>query len=183
MNSFYVPLAVRELQGSEIKVCAAIGFPLGATSFNVKLFEAEEALKNGARAIDMVINLGAFKSGDYHLIEEEIKGIVKVSGKSVITKIIIEACYLNRDEIINLSKMAMELGADFVKTSTGMGFRGATVEDVKLIRTVVGLKMGIKAAGGINSYNKSKRIIEAGADRIGTSQGVKIIREYLESVS
>ncbi|MEA3485478.1 MAG: deoxyribose-phosphate aldolase [Candidatus Aerophobetes bacterium] len=181
VNPSYVSLAVRELQESETEVCAAIGFPLGATTLKVKTFEAEEALKNGAKAIDMVINLGALKSGDYSLVEREIKSIVKI-GESATTKIIIEACYLNKEEKIRLSQMAKDLGVDFIKTSTGMGSSGATVEDVKLIRAVVGPEMGIKAAGGIHSYNEAKRLIEAGADRIGTSQGVKIMREYLESI-
>ncbi len=181
VNSSYVSLAVKELRGSKTEVCATIGFPLGASTLKVKIFEAEQALKNGAKAIDMVINLGSLKSGNYSLVENEIKSIVEL-GKSVITKIIIETCYLNREEKIRLSQMTKKLGADFIKTSTGMGSSGATVEDIKLIRAVVGPEMGIKAAGGIHSYNEAKRFIDAGADRIGTSQGAKIMIEYLESI-
>jgi len=178
VNPSYVPLAVKQLQGSKTEVCAAIGFPLGATTLEVKIFEAKQAIKNGAKAIDMVINIGLLKSGNYSLVEKEIESIVKLN-ESITTKVIIETCYLNREEKIRVSKMAKNLGADFIKTSTGMGSSGATVEDVKLIRATVGPEMGIKAAGGIHSYSDAKKLIEAGADRIGTSQGVKIMREYL----
>ena len=181
VNPSYVSLAVKELGRSETEVCAAIGFPLGASTLKVKIFEAEEAIKNGAKAIDMVINIGLLKSGRYSLVEKEIESIVKLD-ESITTKIIIETCYLNREEKIRLSKMAKDLGADFIKTSTGMASSGATVEDVKLIRATVGPEMGIKAAGGIHSYNDAKKLIEAGANRIGTSQGVKIMREYLENI-
>ncbi|WP_457752977.1 deoxyribose-phosphate aldolase [Thermococcus sp.] len=176
VNPYRVKLAKETLKGTDIKVASVIGFPLGATPTEVKVFEAKKALEDGADELDMVINIGALKDGDYDYVRRDIEEVVKVAHeKGAIVKVIIETCYLTDEEKEIACKLAMEAGADFVKTSTGFGTGGATVEDVKLMRRVVGDKLGVKAAGGIRTYEQALEMIKAGANRIGTSSGVKIV--------
>jgi len=175
INPSYVKLAAQKLSGSDVDVCTVIGFPLGATTWQVKAFEVEQAVKDGATEVDMVINVGALKSGKVGLVEKEIKEVVKAAGPDVIVKVIIETCYLTDEEKVVACKAAKGAGADFVKTSTGFGTGGATEADIKLMRQTVGPEMGIKASGGVRSYEDAMIMINAGATRIGASAGIKII--------
>jgi len=176
VNPYRVKLAKEHLKGTDIKVASVIGFPLGATPTEVKVFEAKKALENGADELDMVINIGALKDKNYEYVKKDIEDVTKVAHeKGAIVKVIIETCYLSEEEKEIACKLAMEAGADFVKTSTGFGTGGATIEDVKLMRKVVGDKLGVKAAGRIRTYEEALAMINAGANRIGTSSGVKII--------
>ena len=176
VNPYRVKLAKEQLQGTNIKVATVIGFPLGATPTEVKVFEAKKALEDGADEVDMVINIGALKDKAYKYVRNDIAEVVRIAHeKGAIVKVIIETCYLSDNEKEIACKLAMEAGADFVKTSTGFGTGGATIEDVKLMRKVVGDKLGVKAAGGIRTYEEALAMINAGANRIGTSSGVKII--------
>ncbi|MPW39715.1 deoxyribose-phosphate aldolase [Thermococcus sp. 101 C5] len=178
VNPYRVKLAKEQLEGTGIKVASVIGFPLGATPTEVKVFEAKKALEDGADELDMVINIGALKDKDYEYVKNDIAEVVKVAHeKGAVVKVIIETCYLTDEEKEIACKLAMEAGADFVKTSTGFGTGGATVEDVRLMRRIVGDKLGVKAAGGIRTYEQAMAMIEAGANRIGTSSGVKIVEE------
>ncbi|MDN5320000.1 MAG: deoxyribose-phosphate aldolase [Thermococcaceae archaeon] len=178
VNPYRVKLAKEQLKGTDIKVASVIGFPLGATPTEVKVFEAKKALEDGADELDMVINIGALKDKDYEYVKNDIAEVVKVAHeKGAVVKVIIETCYLTDEEKEIACKLAMEAGADFVKTSTGFGTGGATVEDVRLMRRIVGDKLGVKAAGGIRTYEQALAMIEAGANRIGTSSGVKIVEE------
>jgi deoxyribose-phosphate aldolase len=179
VNPVYVPLAARELAGCDVRVCTVIGFPLGANSPEIKAEEAKLAIKQGASEVDMVINVGAMKAGDHRAVEDDIRGVVKAAGGTTV-KVIIETCYLSDDEKTAVCLLAKKAGADFVKTSTGFGTGGATPEDVKLMRKAVGSDMKIKAAGGIRSYHDAITMLEAGADRIGTSSGVSIVAELPE---
>lgn len=175
INSAYVKLAAGFLKGREVKVCCVVGFPLGAALTSVKAFETEEAINNGAEEIDMVLNIGALKGENNNLVEEDIAAVVKAArGKTV--KVIIEAALLSQEEKIAACKMAEKAGAHFVKTSTGFGPGGATLEDVSLMKKTVGPNMKVKASGGIRSYDKAIEMIKAGADRLGTSSGIDIIR-------
>ncbi|MCX7785993.1 MAG: deoxyribose-phosphate aldolase [candidate division WOR-3 bacterium] len=174
VNPCYVKLASMLLKGSKVKVGCAVGFPLGATTTEVKVLEALQAIKNGADEIDMVINIGAVKSKNYKLIEDDIKSVVKAV-KPISVKTILETCLLTDEEKIKVAKIAKKVGAKFVKTSTGFSTGGATVEDVKLLRKTVGKKMGVKASGGIRDYKTAIAMIKAGANRIGTSAGVQIM--------
>ena len=173
VNPAYVPLAARLLRGSGVKVCAVTGFPLGATTSAAKAFEAREASANGADEIDMVINIGALKSGRDTAVLEDIRA-VRGAARGKILKVIIETSLLTRDEKIKASRLAKEAGADFVKTSTGFAGGGATPDDIRLIRRTVGPKLGIKASGGIKDYCSASKLIEAGATRIGASASVEI---------
>ncbi|USG99601.1 deoxyribose-phosphate aldolase [Thermococcus argininiproducens] len=176
VNPYRVKLAKEHLKGTDIKVASVIGFPLGATPTEVKVFEAKKALENGADELDMVINIGALKDKDYEYVKKDIEDVVKVAHENgAIVKVIIETCYLTEEEKEIACKLAVEAGADFVKTSTGFGTGGATIEDVKLMRKIVGEKVGVKAAGGIRTYKQAIEMIRAGANRIGTSSGVKIV--------
>lgn len=176
VNPAWTSYCVKRLAGKPVKVNATVGFPLGANSAHVKLEEAREALKNGAHELDVVINIGALKSGFPDFVEKEISAIVRAAaGKPV--KVILETSYLNDEEKIAVCKMSVRAGAAFVKTSTGYGKAGATVADVKLMRSVVGPGLGIKAAGGIRSYRDVLALIEAGATRIGTSAAIKILSD------
>jgi len=179
VNSIYVSLAKQLLSGTNVKVCSTVGFPFGVSLPEVKAFEAEKAVEKGASEIDMVINMGALKSGDYEKVKKDIEKVVNVkcSHSSLVIKVIIETGYLNTQEKIMACRLAKEAGADFVKTSTGL-VGGATVEDVKLMRETVGKNMGVKAAGGIRTFKEALAMIEAGASRIGTSTGVAIIEEF-----
>lgn len=180
VNPFYVPLCAEELKGSDVLVCTVIGFPLGSTSTPAKAFETTEAVKNGAREIDMVINIGALKERREDVVRKDIAAVVEAGravDPAVITKVIIETCYLTREEKILACNLAKEAGAHFVKTSTGFGTGGATVEDVSLLRATVGSDMGVKASGGIKNAAQAMAMIRAGADRIGASAGVDILKE------
>jgi len=177
VNSFNVPLAVKLLEKIDAKVCSTVGFPFGAVLPEVKAFEAKGAVEGGARELDMVINLGALKSGDYKTVKRDIEAVVEVArstSSGVIVKVIIETGYLTDEEKVAACKIAKEAGADFVKTSTGFA-GGATVEDVRLMRKTVGKKIGVKAAGGIRTLEDALAMIGAGANRIGTSSGVSIM--------
>ena len=174
INPCWVKQASELLAGSNTKVCSVIGFPLGANTTNIKVLEAKEAIENGANEIDMVINVSKLKDKDYEYVFNEIKEIKEAIGDNVL-KVIIEACLLTDEEKTIACQIIMKAGADFVKTSTGMSTGGATVEDVKLFKDVVGDTTLIKAAGGVRTYEDAMSIIEAGASRIGTSGGVKIV--------
>lgn len=178
MNPFYVPLAAELIRGSAVKVCTVAGFPLGATTTDAKVFEAQEAIQHGAQEIDMVMNVGALKSGDDEAVEEDIRRVTDACHRGkAICKVILENCLLTREEKIRACQIAMRAGADYVKTSTGFNSGGATVEDVELMRTTVGPKMGVKASGGIRTYEDVLKMVAAGATRIGTSSGVKIVEQ------
>jgi deoxyribose-phosphate aldolase len=177
VNPVWVPLCRRLLYDTEIKICTVSGFPLGASKPEIKAKEAEMAVGDGADEIDMVMNVGALKTGDFMVVEEEIEAVRNVIGKDKILKVIIEAGVLTNEEKIKATEIIKACGADFVKTCTGFGFGNAMVEDVGLLRKVAGEDMGVKASGGIRDYATALRLIEAGANRIGTSSGVKITEE------
>ncbi|KPK68244.1 deoxyribose-phosphate aldolase [candidate division TA06 bacterium SM23_40] len=177
VNPWYVKLAKRELAGSSTKVCTVAGFPLGATLSAVKAHEAELAVSEGAQEIDMVMNLGALKSGLSDVVSDDIRAVVVSAGPSAIVKVIIEACYLTDEEKVLACRLIQESGADFVKTSTGFGTGGATVEDVRLMRRSVGPELGVKAAGGIADRRTALSLVEAGATRIGSSRSLAIVGE------
>lgn len=174
VNPAYVPLCAQLLRGSGVKVCTVVGFPLGATTPTVKAIESRDAIANGADEIDMVINVGALKSGNYQLVLDDIKA-VREATRGKILKVILETAYLTRDEKIKACQLSKEAGADFVKTSTGFGPSGATVEDIKLMRETVGPVMGVKASGGIRSTDDAAKMVAAGATRIGASASVAIV--------
>lgn len=174
VNSCYVPLAVDKLSGSDVKVAAVAGFPLGAMSTASKVFEAREAVEAGASEIDMVINVGALKEGRYEYVLHEITALVDVCP---CLKVIIETCLLTDEEIVKACELAVEAGADFVKTSTGFSTGGATSEDVALMRETVGNKAKVKASGGIRTLADAEKFVELGADRLGCSAGVQIMKE------
>ena len=175
VNPAYVPLAAKCLEDSDVKVCTVIGFPLGMNLTKTKVEEAVLAVKQGADEVDMVINVGMLKAGNDDYVREEIREIKQAVGHNIILKVIIETCLLNNDEIVRACKAAKEAGADFVKTSTGFSTGGATVEAVKLMRETVGPEMGVKASGGVRTHEDLIAMVEAGANRIGTSSGAKII--------
>lgn len=176
VNPTYVSLAAKLLKNTDVKVCTVIGFPLGATTTEVKAFETENAIKNGAQEVDMVINIGMLKSGNYGFVKRDIEAVVKAAGDAI-TKVIIETCYLSDKEKVKACMLAKKAGADYVKSSTGFGSRGATIADVRLMRKIVGKKMGVKAAGGIRTFEDAVAMIEAGATRIGTSHAMSIMAE------
>ena len=179
VNPWNVSQAAELVRGTEVRVCAVVGFPLGATLSIVKAFEAGEALKAGAHEIDMVINLGALKSGQEALVEADVRGVSDACHRAgALCKVILETALLTREEKIRGTLLAKKAGADFVKTSTGFGPSGATAEDVRLIRETVGSGTGIKAAGGVRTLEEVRKMVDAGATRIGTSSGVKIIEEF-----
>ncbi|HEX6465469.1 MAG TPA: deoxyribose-phosphate aldolase [Vicinamibacterales bacterium] len=178
VNPGWVALAANLLRGSGVGVCSVVGFPLGATTADVKHYETRRAIFDGATEIDMVINVGALKSGDLRTVERDIAAVVGPCRESnVISKVILEVVLLNDDEKIAASTLAKAAGADFVKTSTGFASGGATAHDVALMRRVVGADMGVKAAGGVRDYEGLKAMVAAGATRIGASAGVKIVQE------
>jgi deoxyribose-phosphate aldolase len=178
VNPSYVKLCADLLKDTDVLVCTVIGFPLGATSTESKAFEAQKALRDGATEVDMVINVGGLKSRDYELVERDIAAVARaVHAGGAILKVIIEAALLTDEEKVAACQLAKVAGADFVKTSTGFGPGGATAEDVALMRRVVGIGMGVKASGGIRSYADAKKMIAAGASRIGASASVKIAQE------
>jgi len=176
VNSSYVELASMELSGSQTKVCAVVGFPLGAMELNSKAFEADQACLHGATEIDMVIHVGALKEGRYDYVANDIAAVVSVAADyDAKVKVILETCLLTKEEIVKACELAVQAGADFVKTSTGFSTGGATVEDVALMRTTVGDRAQVKASGGIRDIEKAKEMIAAGADRLGTSASIAIV--------
>ncbi len=174
VNPSYVLLAAKLLHGSGVKVCAVVGFPLGASISTVKAIEARNALLNGADEIDMVLNIGALKSGESELVDEEVQMVRNVTEGHVL-KVILETCLLTREEKVRACEIAISRGVNFIKTSTGFSKSGATIEDIKLIRKVVGIEMGVKASGGIETAEQAYVLLEAGATRIGTSRAVEIV--------
>jgi deoxyribose-phosphate aldolase len=179
VNPYHVKFAAKILEGSSVKVCSTVGFPFGASLPEIKALEALKAVEDGAQELDMVINLSALKSGDYDFVKRDIMAVMDVKrvAKDVIVKVIIETANLTRDEKVIACKLVKEAGADFVKTSTGLFGKGTTVEDIKLMRQVVGKDIGVKAAGGIRTYADAVAMIEAGANRLGTSTAVAIVKE------
>lgn len=175
VNPTWVALAAEELKTSPTAVCTVIGFPLGANTTATKAFEATDAIENGADEIDMVINIGALKSGDNAFVQQDIEAVVAAAKDRALVKVIIETALLTNDEIVRACELAKAAGADFVKTSTGFSTGGATVDDVRLMRATVGPEMGVKASGGIHDEAQARALIEAGASRLGTSASVAII--------
>jgi deoxyribose-phosphate aldolase len=175
INPTYVSLSAQLLRLSNVKVCTVVGFPLGANRPDVKAFETEHAIADGAQEIDMVANIGAMKSGDRELVERDVRAVVDACRNIVVSKVIIEAALLNDDEKVAICRIVKAAGADFVKTSTGFGPGGATPHDVALMRAAVGEEMGVKAAGGIRDLETAREMIAAGATRIGASASVKIV--------
>lgn len=176
VNTCYVPLAKQLLAGSDVKVCCVVGFPLGAMDTVSKAFEAKTAVENGAQEVDMVINIGVLKDKDYDYVTKDIAAVVEAS-KPAIVKVIIEACLLTDEEKVEACKCSMNAKAEFVKTSTGFSTHGATPEDVALMKKTVGDICKVKAAGGVRSYDDAMKMIEAGADRLGCSAGIKVMEE------
>lgn len=174
VNTCYVPLCASLLKDSDVKVCCVVGFPLGAMDSKSKAFEAKTAVENGAGEVDMVINIGALKDKDYDYVTKDIEAVVNAS-KPAIVKVIIETCLLTDEEKVEACKCAMKANAEFVKTSTGFSTAGATAQDVALMRKTVGTVCKVKAAGGIRTYEDAMKMIDAGADRLGCSAGIKII--------
>ena len=179
VNPANVAYASNLLEGSDVLVCTVIGFPLGANTKEIKVLETIDAIKNGADEIDMVINVGKAKEHDYEYIEEEIKLVVAASGDKIV-KVIIETCYLTDEEKVECCKAALRAEADFVKTSTGFGTGGATKEDIALMRETVGPDMGVKASGGVKTYEDLMVMVENGATRIGASAGIAIMEKAKE---
>lgn len=183
VNACYVEQAAEALQGSRVLVCSVVGFPLGATLTSVKVFEANEAMRLGAREIDMVISVCALKSGDDSVVEADIRAVAEAAHHAgTICKAIIEAGLLTDDEKVRACRAALHAGADFVKTATGFGHR-SSAEDVRLMRNVVGAQMGVKASGGIRTLRECQQVLAAGATRIGTSSSVKILQELTASAT
>ena len=174
VNSYYVPYVANLLHGSDVKICSVVGFPLGAMSTRTKALEAKIAVMDGADEIDMVINVGALKDRDYSVVLEDIKAVKEACGEHIL-KVIIETCLLTDDEKVKACELAKEAGADFVKTSTGFSSAGANVEDVRLMRETVGPDMGVKASGGIHDKEFAKELVDAGANRLGTSATIEIV--------
>jgi deoxyribose-phosphate aldolase len=175
VNSCYVKLVAQELRGSGVKVCTVVGFPLGAASSAAKALETKQAIEDGAQEIDMVINIGMLKSKEYEYVRNDIKSVVDAAEGKALTKVIFETCLLTDEEKVVACKLSKEAGADFVKTSTGFSKWGAKIEDVKLMRESVGSEMGVKASGGVHSFEDAVNMVEAGATRIGASSSLKII--------
>jgi deoxyribose-phosphate aldolase len=176
VNPCYVRLASEILKGRKVKVCTVIGFPLGANRTETKVFETEKAIEDGAEEVDMVMNIGMLKGGYYEYVEQDIKAVVNVAHRNnVLVKVILETALLTDEEKVKACLLAKRANADFVKTSTGFSKGGATAGDVALMRRVVGTAMGVKASGGIRSYEEALQMIRSGADRIGASASVKIV--------
>ena len=175
VNGCYVADAKQLLQGTDVKVAAVVGFPLGAMTTAAKVFEAKEAIENGASEIDMVINVAKLKDGEFEYIENEIRQIKEAIGDNVL-KVIIETCYLTDEEKVKACELSLVAKADFVKTSTGFGTGGATYEDVKLMKSVVGDNAKVKASGGVRDKETAEKYVELGAERLGTSSGIDIVK-------
>ncbi|NLW47478.1 MAG: deoxyribose-phosphate aldolase, partial [Firmicutes bacterium] len=172
INPYWVPTVTKLLQGSPVKVCTVIGFPLGAATTRTKALEAEEAIAQGANEVDMVLNVGALKSGAYDLVLNDINAVVKSAQGKALVKVILETGLLSETEKIKACELSVAAGANFVKTSTGFGPGGATRADIALMRRTVGPEIGVKASGGVRDYDTAVTMIKAGASRIGTSSGI-----------
>ncbi|MCS5500652.1 deoxyribose-phosphate aldolase [Lysinibacillus sp. A4] len=175
VNPTWVKRSSELLQGTDVLVCTVIGFPLGANTPAVKAFEAKDAIANGAKEVDMVINIGALKDKNYELVQADIAAVVEAAKDSALVKVIIESCLLTDEEKVKACELAVAAGADYVKTSTGFSTGGATAEDIALMRKTVGPELGVKASGGVRSLEDMKKMVEAGATRIGASSGVAIM--------
>lgn len=176
VNTCYVPLAAKLLANSSVKTCCVVGFPLGAMSIASKTQEAINAVKDGANEVDMVVNIGAIKAGDWAYVKSDIESIAQAVRGKALLKVIIETCLLTDEEKVKVCTVAKIAGADFVKTSTGFSTGGATVEDIRLMRATVGPDMGVKASGGVKTYEDAIAMIEAGATRLGSSSGISIVQ-------
>lgn len=174
INPSNIKLAAELLKGSQVKVCTVIGFPLGANTTEVKAFETRDAIEKGAQEVDMVINIGKLKDKDYDYVRNDIKAVVEAAKGKALTKVIIETCLLTDEEKVMACKLSVEAGADFVKTSTGFSTGGSTPADIKLMRETVGPDIGVKASGGVRSYDDAVAVIENGATRIGASASIAI---------
>lgn len=177
VNSCYAELVTKLLKGTDIKTCCVVGFPLGAMTSDSKACETEKAIANGANEIDMVINVGALKDGDYDFVRNDIKEVVKAAEGNALVKVILENCLLTDDQKVKACELSKEAGADFVKTSTGFSTGGATVADIKLMRETVGPDMGVKASGGVRTLEDLMKMKEAGASRVGASASVAIVTD------
>ena len=175
VNGCYVADAKHLLQGTDVKVAAVVGFPLGAMTTAAKVFEAKEAVENGASEIDMVINIAKLKDGEFEFVENEIRQIKEAIGDNIL-KVIIETCYLTDEEKVKACELSLAAKADFVKTSTGFGTGGATYEDVKLMKSVVGNNAKVKASGGVRDKETAQKYVDLGAERLGTSSGIEIVK-------
>ena len=183
VNSYFVKKAVSLLNGSSVKVCTVVGFPLGASTMETKRFEAMRAVTEGAKEIDMVINVSAIKSKDWQYVLDDMSSLAQVTHQQgSLLKVILETCLLTQDEKRKACELAVKAGVDFVKTSTGFSTGGATIEDVKLMRSIVG-NLGVKASGGIRDAETARKMIEAGATRLGTSASVEIVKNLTSSAS
>lgn len=176
VNSCHAALAAQQLKNTDVKTCCVVGFPLGAMSSEAKAFEAKKAARDGALEIDMVINIGYLKDKAHDKVKDDIAGVVGAVKDKAIVKVIIETCLLTKEEKIIACRLAVEAGAAFVKTSTGFSTGGASVEDIRLMRSVVGNRAGVKASGGIRNYKTAISMLQAGADRIGASSTVEIVK-------
>ncbi|MCG8541202.1 MAG: deoxyribose-phosphate aldolase [Clostridia bacterium] len=174
VNPYYAPLVKQELKGTRVKTCVVVGFPLGATTKEVKAFETRQAIENGAEEIDMVINIAALKDKKYDYVKEDIEAVVNAAEGKALVKVILETCLLTEEEKVKACELSQGARADFVKTSTGFSTGGATIEDIKLMRQTVGNDMGVKASGGIRTKADAEAVIEAGANRIGASASIAI---------
>ena len=177
VNPYYVRICSEKLKATSIKVATVIGFPLGANTKEAKVFEAENAIDNGAHELDMVINIGALKDRRYEIVKDDIGAVVDAARGKALVKVIIETSLLDREEKIKACQLAKEAGANFVKTSTGFSTAGATLDDIKLMKETVGKDIGVKASGGIRDLATAREMINAGASRIGASSGVEIAKE------
>lgn len=177
VNQYYTRFVAEKLKGSGVKTCTVVGFPLGMSDTRVKAFETKAAIEDGAEEVDMVINVGALKDGKYDYVREDIRTLKEVCGKDIVLKVIIETCLLTDEEKVKACELAKEAGADFVKTSTGFSTGGAKAEDVALMRRTVGAGLGVKASGGIHTAEEAQAMIDAGANRLGTSATLAIIGE------
>jgi len=176
VNPTWVKKSAELLSGSGVDVCTVVGFPLGAATPETKAFETKNAIENGATEIDMVLNIGALKDGNNDLVEADMRAVVEAAKGKALTKVILETCLLTDEEKTRACEIALKAGLDFVKTSTGFSTGNATIEDVKLMRSVVGDKAGVKASGGVRSLEDAQAMVEAGATRIGASAGVSIVK-------
>lgn len=181
VNPHWVSYCSQELKNTKVKVCTVIGFPLGATSTETKVFETEQAIKDGATEVDMVINVGELKSGNPDFVKADIKAVVDAADGKALTKVIIETSLLTEEEKVEACLLAKDAGADYVKTSTGFSGGGATIEDIRLMRETVGPEMGVKASGGVRDLETTRQMIEAGATRIGASAGIDIVQGNIGS--
>jgi deoxyribose-phosphate aldolase len=176
INPVWIELCAKLLRRSGVKVCTVIGFPLGADTSETKAYETRDAIGKGANEVDMVVNVGLIKSREYKRVKDDIRAVVRATRPNILVKVILETCLLTDEEKVKACELAVEAGADFVKTSTGFSTGGATVEDIALMRKVVGPEIGVKASGGVRSFEDAEAMVKAGATRLGASAGLKIVK-------